>query len=174
MQIANTWEYIISIFKGLTKQFDHKFLLLYEEIIVIALTHTYPNIRALTRCIFDIKDQFSVAAKCILEKIENEVCYVTSTKSDSATKKTTEAGQAKEVRIAGSFLNRKSSTIKSVSSKSSEKTDKSAPILPEPDSQVNNITLCCTYFYIYLTDIFYIFKFVIGLCVHKNRSEIRR
>lgn len=129
------------------------------------MNHANPDIKSLTQSIFEIKDNLDGTAKCILDEIE-KLKEKSHTKSDSITKKKTE----KEVHIAGSFLNRKSAT-KSVSSKSSQKNDKNTSILPEPDSQVN-IVYIHIFVHIYLANIFYIFKFIIGLCVHKNRSEI--
>jgi len=131
--------------------------------------HPNPNIKALTQCIFDIKDNLDSTAKCILDEIENPKC---PPNPDSIEKKI-ELEQTKNVHIVGSFLNRKSTITKSISGKLPEKNDKNTLALPEPDSQVNNIYYFILYmFYIYLTNIFNIFKFVLGLCIYKNRSEI--
>ncbi|XP_071567405.1 uncharacterized protein [Temnothorax nylanderi] len=132
-EVANTWEYIVSIFKGL-KQLDHELLSLYKEAITIAMNHANPEIRSLTQSIFDIRDNLNSTAKCILDEIKKPK-EKTQAKSDSVTKKKAETEQVKEVHTAGSFLNRKSTTTKSVSSKSSEKNDKNTLTLPEPDSQ---------------------------------------
>ncbi|XP_011877045.1 PREDICTED: telomere-associated protein RIF1-like isoform X2 [Vollenhovia emeryi] len=132
-EVANTWEYIVSIFKGLNKQLDHKLLSSYKEAIVIAMNHPNLNIRSLTQSIFEIKDNLDSTAKCILDEIKKPKGK-SHAKSDSASKKKAEAGQAKEVHVAGSFLNRKSATTKSA--KPPEKNDKNTlPTLSEPESQ---------------------------------------
>lgn len=113
------------------------------------MNHTYPEIKSLTQSIFEIKDSLDSTAKCILDEIEKPK-EKSHAKSNSVTKKKTEVGQAKEVRIAGSFLNRKSTTTKPVSGKSSEKNDKNTSILPEPDSQVNNVYFIL-YIFVYLS-----------------------
>jgi len=112
------------------------------------MNHTYPDIKSLTQSIFEIKDSLDSTAKCILDEIEPK--EKSHAKSNSVTKKKIEVGQAKEVRITGSFLNRKSTTTKSVSGKSSEKNDKNTSILPEPDSQVNNVYFIL-YIFVYLS-----------------------
>lgn len=171
LQVANTWEYIVSIFKGLNKQLDRELLSSYKEAIVISMNHANPDIKALTQSIFEIKDNLDSTAKCILDEIERPK-EKSHPKSDSITKRKTETGQTKEVRIAGSFLNRKSAITKSVSSKPSEKNDKNMLTLPESDSQVNNVYYFMFYIYLFMPINLYIFKFVTGLCVHKNRFEI--
>lgn len=133
------------------------------------MNHADPDIKSLTQSIFEIKNNLDGTAKCILDEIE-KLKEKSHTKSESVTKKKTET-EGKEIRIAGSFLNRKS-TIKSVSNKPSQKNDKNTPILPEPDSQVNNIYYSIFIFLCLSGQYYLIFKFIIGLCVHKNRSEI--
>ncbi|XP_011698033.1 PREDICTED: telomere-associated protein RIF1 isoform X2 [Wasmannia auropunctata] len=135
-EVANTWEYVVSIFKGLNKELDHKLLSSYKKSITIAINHANSDIRSLTQNIFEIKDSLDSSAKCILDEIEMPK-EKSHSKSNSVTKKKTETGQAKEVRIAGSFLNRKSTIThtKSVFSKPPEKSNKNTFTLPEPDSQ---------------------------------------
>lgn len=133
-EVASTWECIVSIFKGLNKQLDGELLSMYKEAIVIAMNHANPDIKALTQSIFEIKDSLDSTAKCILDEIERPK-EKSHPKSDSAMKRKTETGQMKEVRMAGSFLNRKSVITKSVPSKPPEKNDKIMLTLPEPDSQ---------------------------------------
>jgi len=151
------WEFIIKIFKGLNKQLDHELLSSFKETIIIAMNHSNPDLRSLTQSIFEVKDCLDSNAKCILDEIE-ETIEKSHPKSDSVTKIKAETEQTKEIHIAGSFLNRKSANTKSVSSKATEKTDKYTLILPEPDSQVNNI---CYFMYIHYFYIFvYILKFI--------------
>lgn len=151
------WEFIIKIFKGLNKQLDHELLSSFKETIIIAMNHSNPDLRSLTQSIFEVKDCLDSNAKCILDEIE-ETIEKSHPKSDSVTKTKAETEQTKEIHIAGSFLNRKSANTKSVSSKATEKTDKYTLILPEPDSQVNNI---CYFMYIHYFYIFvYILKFI--------------
>jgi len=136
------------------------------------MLHPNPNIKALTRCIFDIKDDLDSDAKCILDEIWMKFVETSQLPPNpDSIKKKTEPEQTKNVHIVGSFLNRKSTITKSISDKLPEKNDKIAVTLPEPDSQVNNIYyfIILYMFYIYLANIF---KFVLGLCIHKNRFEI--
>ncbi|XP_072767037.1 uncharacterized protein [Anoplolepis gracilipes] len=133
-EVANMWEYIVSIFKGLNKQVNHELLSSFKEIIIIAMNHPNPDLKSLTQSIFEVKDCLDSTAKCILEEIEKTI-EKSHSKSDSVTKRKSETEQTKDIRMAGSFLNRKSVTTKSVSSKPSEKNDKNTLILPEPDSQ---------------------------------------
>lgn len=147
LQVANTWECIVSIFKGL-KELDYELISSYKEVIIIGRTHPNPSIKALTRCIFEIEtNNCDSTGQCMLEELRKIIETSFSTKSDTKKKTETE----KEVRIAGSFLNRKSATTKPVSGKSSKKNDKNTPILPEPDSQVNNVYyFMFTFLYIFL------------------------
>ncbi|KAL6423859.1 hypothetical protein ACFW04_010356 [Cataglyphis niger] len=132
-EVASMWEYIISIFKGLNKQLNYELLSSFREAIIIAMNHPNPALKSLTQSIFEVKDCLDSTAKCILDEIK-ETIEKTHSKSDSITKKK-ETEQTKEIHIAGSFLNKKSANIKSVSSKLPEKNDKNILILPEPDSQ---------------------------------------
>lgn len=118
------------------------------------MNHANPDIKSLTQSIFEIKDNLDDTAKGILDEIE-KLKEKSHTKSDTKKKIETE----KEVRIAGSFLNRKSATTKSVSNKPSLKNDKNTPILPEPDSQVNIVyyfIFIFLYIFLYLSDQYFL------------------
>ncbi|XP_026828469.1 telomere-associated protein RIF1 isoform X2 [Ooceraea biroi] len=132
-EIASTWEVIVSIFKGLNRQLNHKVLSSYKDSIVLAMDHPSPDIKSLAQSIFEVKDSLDGSAKRILSEIE-ETLEKSKSKSDSSTKKKTETGQTKEVRIAGSFLSRKSPNAKPIF-KPPEKNEKNTLVLPEPDSQ---------------------------------------
>ncbi|KYN11345.1 Telomere-associated protein RIF1 [Trachymyrmex cornetzi] len=135
-EVSATWECIVSIFKGL-KKLDHELLSSYKHAIVTALHHTNLNIRYSAQSILKIRDNLDSTAKSILDEIAklhtNKLKEKPYIKPD--TKKKTQTGETKEMHIAGSFLNRKSSMTKSVSSKSSEKSDKNTLVVPEPNSQ---------------------------------------
>lgn len=112
--------------------------------------HPNSNIQSLTRSVFEIKDGLDSTTKCMLDEMEIMAEKSSShLKCDSVVKKKEETGKAKEIRVIGSFLNRKSVNMKSVSNKPLERDEKKTLILPEPDSQVNNI------YYILLCYIFY-------------------
>ncbi|KYM84449.1 Telomere-associated protein RIF1 [Atta colombica] len=135
-EVTATWECIVSIFKGL-KKLDHELLSSYKHAIVTALHHTNLNIKYSAQSIFKIRNNLDSTAKCILDEIEKlhteklkEKSYI---KPDM--KKKTQTGDTKEMHIVGSFLNKKSNITKSVSSKSSEKSDKNTLVVPEPNSQ---------------------------------------
>lgn len=117
------------------------------------MNHANPDIKSLTQSIFEIRDNLDSIAKCILDEIE-KLKEKSHPKSDSITKKKTETEQTKEIHIVGSFLNRKSPTTKSVSSKLPEKNDKNTLTLPEPDSQVNNAYYFIYIFYYFIIHIF--------------------
>ncbi|KYQ52784.1 Telomere-associated protein RIF1, partial [Trachymyrmex zeteki] len=130
-EVAVTWECIVSIFKGL-KKLDHELLSSYKHAIITALHHTNLEIKYSALSIFEIRDNLDSAGKCILdeiEKLQEKPCI----KPD--TKKKTQTAETKQVHIAGSFFNRKSSITKSVSSKPPEKSDKNTFVVPEPNSQ---------------------------------------
>lgn len=128
------WETVISIFKGLKKQLDYELILLYQEAIITAINHLNSDIRSLTQSIFDIKDDVNDVSKCVLNEIEKTIkASAFCPKSDNVTKK-----KEKAKRVAGSFLSKKSANTKSVANKPWEK-DKKAFILPDVDSQVNNV-----------------------------------
>lgn len=114
------------------------------------MNHANSDIKSLTQSIFEIKDSLDSTAKCILDEIEKlkEESYP---KSNTVTKKKVAVGQTKDVRIAGSFLNRKSTATKSVSSKPPEKNEKKTPALPEPDSQVSNYYFFTLYVFLHLS-----------------------
>lgn len=131
------------------------------------MRHNISDIRFLTQSIFEISDGLDNSAKCILDEIRKVTEKPVSHSKSDITKKKTE--EAKEVRMAGSFLNRKSSTILMLKplpninhqNNLSKKTDKNAPE-PEPDSQVN---IFIVYFILHvflhlLCNVFYIFNFV--------------
>lgn len=104
------------------------------------MKHKNPDIRSLTQSIFEIKDDLDDSAKCVLDEIRKTIEKpVSSSQSDSVAKK--KAEESKELRIAGSFLNRKSNTnltLKPLPNNPSTKTVKNTLMPePEPDSQVN-------------------------------------
>lgn len=119
------------------------------------MNHANPDIKSLAQSIFEIRDSLDSMAKSILDEIEKPK-EKSHPKSDSITKKKTEIGQTKEMHIAGSFLNRKSATTKSVSSKLPEKNDKNTLTLPEPDSQVNNAFIL--YIFLHLTGQYFLYS----------------
>jgi len=143
VQVTSTWEIIVSIFKGFNKQLSQKILSSYKDAIVSAINHSSPEITSLAQSIFEIKDSLDDSAKRILNEIEKSK---SCSKSDNVTKKKVETDQAKEARAVGSFLNRKSNNAKTV--KPPEKNDKNRLVLPEPDSQVNDVyysRVACTF-----------------------------
>lgn len=166
------WKCIISMFKGLKQQMNHEFLLSYKMTFAAAMCHPNSDIKSATQSIFEIKDGLNDKAKSALEEIKETIEKSAShSKSDSIKRKQT-TEQAKEVRICGSFLNRKSTNKMAISDKQPAKNDK-ACLLSEPDSQVNNLFFYCTQYiiFIFFSDILYNRTFA-GLCVHKNGIEI--
>ncbi|EFN87937.1 Telomere-associated protein RIF1 [Harpegnathos saltator] len=134
-EIENTWQTVISIFRGLDNSF-WKLSTLYKETFIIAMNHPNSHIRSLTPSILGIKEGFDNTAKHNLDEIEKIANKSPSySKRDSVTKKTEEMGKAKEVHVVGSFLNRKSINTKPIPSKSLEKDNKKTLLLPDPDSQ---------------------------------------
>jgi len=176
VQVASTWEIVVSIFKGFNKQLSHKILSSYKDAIVSAINHSSPEITSLAQSIFEIKDSLDDSAKRILNEIEKSK---SCSKSDNVTKKKVETSQTKEARVVGSFLNRKSSNGKTVF-KPPEKNDKNTLVQPEPDSQVNNVyysrvpCMFSLYLSSYRISFISFISLFVGLRIHKNRSEIRR
>lgn len=119
---------------------NYELLSSYKQAITTAMKHKNPDIRSLTQSIFEIKDDLDDSAKCVLDEIRKTIEKpVSSSQSDSVAKK--KAEESKELRIAGSFLNRKSNTnltLKPLPNNPSTKTVKNTLMPePEPDSQVN-------------------------------------
>lgn len=144
MQIANTWETIVSILKGLNKLLDYDLISSYKKAILQALNHVNPDIQSQTVPLFEIHNLLSSKAKLILEEIEKEASKLkTVNKPDIAQQNDLIEKLPNQVKIVGSFLNRGSSSRNSIF-KESERSDKQ--VSPDSDSQVNVHTkLMCIY-----------------------------
>lgn len=149
------------------------------------MQHPNLHIQTCTQSILEIKDSLDSTAKCVIDEIEKRVGKSSPhLKRDGFTKKKEETEKAKEVRLVGSFLNRKSVNTKPVFNKPSERDEKKTLIPPEPDSQVSNVYyVCCQVMYFYKSHNFSYKKYTqrflhmcpnlfLGLCIYKNRLEI--
>ena len=132
-EIANTWETIVNILKGLNKLLDYDLISSYKKAILQALNHVNLDIQSQTVPLFEIHNLLSSKAKLILEEIEKEASKLkTVNKPDIAQKNDLIEKLPNQVKIVGSFLNRGSSSRNSIF-KESERSDKQ--VSPDSDSQ---------------------------------------
>lgn len=137
---------------------------MYNEIFLTAAHHPNLRIQCITRPAPG-KRILDSTPKCVLDETEKMVEKSPSQlKCDSVTKNKEETEKAKEVRVVGSFLSRKSVNTKPVSNKPLERDEKKKLILPDPDSQVSirnaHYVLSC-YTFLYFTQILIICKLYI-------------
>ncbi|XP_014479812.1 PREDICTED: telomere-associated protein RIF1-like isoform X2 [Dinoponera quadriceps] len=135
-EVVSLWETVISIFRGLDKRIHREIFSLYKEVVLKAIQHSNSNIRSLAWSVFGNEDGSGSTAKYISDEKEGMIEKSPShSKRDDSAKKKEETGKVKDVRVVGSFLNRKPVNTKSASNKPLERDEKNALILPEPDSQ---------------------------------------
>lgn len=133
-QIANTWEAIVSIFKGLNKLVTYDLISCYKKAIVQGLNHSNLEIQTHTLSLFEIQNSLSSDAKLILEEIEKDTSNIKILNKSNIQKKNDYVGKLpNQVKMVGSFLNRESSHPKCIF----EEPDKNDKVLPDSDSQVN-------------------------------------
>ncbi|KAG8034172.1 hypothetical protein G9C98_001256 [Cotesia typhae] len=128
-EVVNTWETVVIILKGLWSCLTTEFIDSYREALINALCHTNHEIAAQTMTFLDHTEPISEDVKQVLNEIELEALK----KMGSLVK--TDEGEKKHVRVAGSFLGRKSITKVSGGKKGKEKRVAPVPVPPEPDSQ---------------------------------------
>ncbi|KAG7210962.1 hypothetical protein KM043_016334 [Ampulex compressa] len=135
-EIANTWETVISIFKGLNQSVNYDLLSSYKNAIIHAFNHPNMDINIQAISVLDIHDVVNNSARCILEELEKEVKKDNvHIKFENIKKKKEDTGKlTKAVKVVGSFLNKKSECTVPKFKKQGEKVEK-RPISPEPDSQ---------------------------------------
>ncbi|XP_076234263.1 uncharacterized protein LOC143179108 [Calliopsis andreniformis] len=132
-EVANTWDTVISILKGLNKLLDYDLLLSYKTAILHALNHPNLDIQLQTVSFFEIRNVLSGDAKVILEEVEKEANKnKASIESDIIEKDDLTETLPNQVNMVGSFLNRESNNLKSTLTET-EKRDKK--IIPNTDSQ---------------------------------------
>ncbi|XP_076177307.1 uncharacterized protein LOC143151700 isoform X2 [Ptiloglossa arizonensis] len=130
--IANTWEAIVSIFKGLNKLVTYDLISCYKKAIVQGLNHSNLEIQTHTLSLFEIQNSLSSDAKLILEEIEKDTSNIKILNKSNIQKKNDYVGKLpNQVKMVGSFLNRESSHPKCIF----EEPDKNDKVLPDSDSQ---------------------------------------
>ncbi|XP_043271304.1 telomere-associated protein RIF1 isoform X2 [Venturia canescens] len=133
-EITSTWETIVSILRGLSADLDENFLQSYRHIISLSLKHSCPEISSQSVGILDLKENVKENAKSILAELAQE-WKKTSIKDPTKSKVDKTDRMPKAARVAGSFLNRKSTSPRTLTRGKEESNKKLAPLPPEPDSQ---------------------------------------
>ncbi|XP_076381811.1 uncharacterized protein LOC117222982 isoform X2 [Megalopta genalis] len=132
-EIISTWETIVSIFKGLNKLVDYDLLLSYKKAIILALNHRNLGIQSQAVSLFDLMNVLSGNAKSIFQDIETETCKDKISRRREVTKKTDATEKSpNQIKMVGSFLNRRSCSPKAIV-KETIKTDKKAS--PDTNSE---------------------------------------
>ncbi|XP_076293103.1 uncharacterized protein LOC143215143 [Lasioglossum baleicum] len=132
-EVVSTWETIVSIFKGLNKLVDYDLMLSYKKAILLALNHRNVDIQNQAVSLFDLTNVLSKSAKSVFQEIGRESGRDNiSRKSDTRKENDVIEKAANQVKMAGSFLNRRSCSPKAIV-KESGKTDKN--ILPDSKSE---------------------------------------
>nr|XP_031848183.1 telomere-associated protein RIF1 [Nomia melanderi] len=131
-EVLNTWEIIVSILKGLNKLVDYDLILSYKKAIIFALNHKNLAIQNQTVSLFDIMNVLSGNAKSILQEIEMEAGKDKISRKSDGTKKSDLIKSSNQIKMVGSFLNRRSCSPKSTV-KESGKNDKR--VLPDSNSE---------------------------------------
>ncbi|XP_076656705.1 uncharacterized protein LOC143361301 [Halictus rubicundus] len=132
-EVINTWETIVSIFKGLNKLVDYDLILSYKKAIILALSHRNLDVQNQAVSLFDLTNVLSGNAKSIFQEIEIETGKDKISRRRDATKRSDVVEKSQnQIKMVGSFLNRRSCSPKSIV-KESSKTDKK--ILPDSNSE---------------------------------------
>lgn len=113
---------------------DENFLQSYRQVISLSLKHSRAEISSQSIGILDLKDSVKENAKWILEELAQEY-KKTSIKDSSKSRVEKNERTPKTTRVAGSFLNRKTTSPRTYSRGKEESEKKLAPLPPEPDSQ---------------------------------------
>lgn len=135
-EITSTWETIVSILRGLSTMLDANFLTFYRDTILVALKHPNAEISSQALSVLEMKDNLEEAARAILVELSQEA-KKSLAKKEIKIKSDKVISSLKNVKITGSFLNRKIQSPKSsIVGKPKDKEErKLAPPPPEPDSQ---------------------------------------
>lgn len=132
------WETIISIFKGLEKSYSSEFLSLYKEIIIQSINHSNIEIATHTLSFLDEENNFDDKGQCMVQEIQKRIKPdKLPFKLNNAEKKIEDKEKsAKQVKMAGSFLNRKSVSPKMILTSAQKENDGKRISMPDPETQV--------------------------------------
>lgn len=138
-EIADTWDTVVTIFKGVNKHLTYDLLSSFQKCIVLALCHTSPKIISQAQVILGLGSNLEQKASKLLTELGSfsKKSVVVESKGDSKPKAD---AKSKQVKVSGSFLNRKSTASPiphSFVSPATNKPKKQTPVPPDPDSQVN-------------------------------------
>ena len=138
-EIAGVWETVATIFKGLNKYLTYDLLSTFQKSIVLALCHTNEEIVSQTQVILSMANDLD-------EKASKFLLDIARFKKKSANIDQKSENKPKQVKIAGSFLNRKSSAsltshtfASPVTNKHKQKAPQKTIVPSDSDSQVNLI-----------------------------------
>lgn len=132
------WEIVISIFKGLGKSYSSEVLSLYKEIIIQSINHSNTEIATQTLSFLDDENNFDDKGQRMVQEIHKRIKPdKLPFKLNNAEKKIEDKEiSEKQVKMAGSFLNRKSVIPKMILIKAQKENDEKRISMPDPETQV--------------------------------------
>ncbi|KAF7396001.1 hypothetical protein HZH68_010051 [Vespula germanica] len=136
-ETTNLWETIISIFKGLEKSYSSEFLSLYKEIIIQSINHSNMEIATHTLSFLGEENNFDDKGQCIVQEIQKRIKPdKLPFKLNNAEKKIGDKEKStKQMKMAGSFLNRKSVSPKMILTSAQKENDEKRISMPDPETQ---------------------------------------
>ncbi|KAI4480049.1 hypothetical protein M0804_010410 [Polistes exclamans] len=131
------WETILIIIKGLDKSISSEFLLLFKEVIIKSVNHSNMEIAMHTLSFLQEENNFDDKEKIIIQEIHNKIKpdKLLFKLNDEGNKLEDKEKSAKQVKMAGSFLNRKSASSKVVFTTAQKENDGKRISLPNPETQ---------------------------------------
>ncbi|XP_035740331.1 telomere-associated protein RIF1-like isoform X1 [Vespa mandarinia] len=136
-EITNMWEIVISIFKGLEKSYSSEFLSLYKEIIIQSINHSNIEIATQTLSFLDEENNFDEKGQRMVQEIHKRIKPdKLPFKLNNAEKKIEDNEiSEKQMKMAGSFLNRKSVIPKMILIRAKKENDEKRISMPDPEAQ---------------------------------------
>lgn len=169
------WEIVISIFKGLGKSYSSEVLSLYKEIIIQSINHSNTEIATQTLSFLDDENNFDDKGQHIVQEIHKRIKPdKLPFKLNNAEKKIEDKEiSEKQVKMAGSFLNKKSVIPKMILIKAKKENDEKRISMPDPETQVYSSFFL--YIYIHCTYRILQNKFrMFYICLFRNMSILKQ
>ncbi|XP_043494330.1 telomere-associated protein RIF1-like isoform X2 [Polistes fuscatus] len=131
------WETILIIIKGLDKSYSSEFLLVFKEVIIKSVNHSNMEIATHTLSFLQEENNFDDKEKSVIQEIHNKIKpdKLLFKLNDEGNKLEDKEKSAKQVKMAGSFLNRKSASSKDVFTSAQKENDEKRVSLPNPETQ---------------------------------------
>ena len=132
-EIADTWDIVVTIFKSLNKYLSYDLLFSFQKCIALALCHTNPKIISQAQVILNLSSNLDEKTSKLLKKLGN-----VNKKSDDV--EPNADAKPKQIKVAGSFLNRKSSSSSIPRKSTSSPIPRKSTASPIPHSFVSPAT----------------------------------